>query len=598
MSCYIYHELQGPNIIRLIQLAPGKPDDPLAGFIELVELDKVPTYVALSYAWEESEKPKILKTRCGSISITSSLHFALRNLRHPKADLCIWADAICINQGDNKEKSSQVRLMGDIYSKAEGVIVDLGEKVPERNLISKGIELIRMLARIPLDMYQRGKNNMIPPWDFEKHGLPQENDDAWQVFGAILACPWFLRVWVVQEFLLGKDVALSCNGLAIPWKLISDALLRCRNHNISCHCYLPLKDKNEAYPKINPPALLGMQAAFELMRKRNTASHGRLPLLNLIESGRMLLATRSRDHMFAFLGLAADARNAAFDADYQESLQSVVVRYAKEFVRVGRGPQIVHSAGSGHEESTFPSWVPDWTNRAPVFLDVLPRNLYQAAGRSTSHMKVVDVGNLLLVHGLIFDKISKVSHCKDDYTLRHETSFQPHLDLLEELDTILSDFIIYPTGEDLHDVYWRTLIGNMSQDPQFGGDILEAPHSHNEQYARWRDFVQKKAKNPNWMDDDQLTQTQTNLFGQLVGRMTNGSRFCVTEKGYVGFCDKKTQCGDITAIFLGCPVPFVIRKFNEREKEFKLIGKSYLYGLMKGEVLSMDGVHEEELILL
>lgn len=37
-----------------------------------------------------------------------------------------WADAICINQADNEEKSFQVNQMGDIYDKAAEVIVWLG----------------------------------------------------------------------------------------------------------------------------------------------------------------------------------------------------------------------------------------------------------------------------------------------------------------------------------------------------------------------------------------------------------------------------------------------------------------------------------------
>ena len=272
------------------------------GLLEIVELDKAPAYVAVSYAWEGSVRSKVLEIPYGSISIAPSLYCALRNLRHPEVDLASGlTPGGCINQGDNKEKSSQVRLMCGIYSKAIAVIIDLGENVPARNVITRRVvELKDTLARIPADLFQLGKDNMIAPWHFEKHGLPHENDEAWQALGAILACPWFLRVWVMQEFVLAKDVALNCGGLAIPWELMSDALLRCMNHNISRHCYLPLEDGHGKYPKLNAAAHKDMQAAFELMRMRNTASHKRRSLLNLIETARLLLATRSRDHVFFF----------------------------------------------------------------------------------------------------------------------------------------------------------------------------------------------------------------------------------------------------------------------------------------------------------
>ena len=39
----------------------------------------------------------------------------------------LWVDAICINQNDLEERSSQVALMGTIYSRAMDTIVWLGK---------------------------------------------------------------------------------------------------------------------------------------------------------------------------------------------------------------------------------------------------------------------------------------------------------------------------------------------------------------------------------------------------------------------------------------------------------------------------------------
>lgn len=38
----------------------------------------------------------------------------------------IWADAVCINQNDVDERSSQVGIMSDIYSSAKGCQIWLG----------------------------------------------------------------------------------------------------------------------------------------------------------------------------------------------------------------------------------------------------------------------------------------------------------------------------------------------------------------------------------------------------------------------------------------------------------------------------------------
>jgi hypothetical protein len=49
---------------------------------------------------------------------------------HAGQPLTIWADGICINQADGKEKNLQVQLMRKVYSKSQHVLVWLGE-VPD-----------------------------------------------------------------------------------------------------------------------------------------------------------------------------------------------------------------------------------------------------------------------------------------------------------------------------------------------------------------------------------------------------------------------------------------------------------------------------------
>ena len=55
--------------------------------------------------------------------------------------LKIWADAVCINQNDLDERSSQVSIMGDIYSSAKVCQIWLGtvEEIkdwPDQNVVS------------------------------------------------------------------------------------------------------------------------------------------------------------------------------------------------------------------------------------------------------------------------------------------------------------------------------------------------------------------------------------------------------------------------------------------------------------------------------
>jgi hypothetical protein len=63
------------------------------------------------------------------MSVAGELYSALKRLRKTDVELRIWVDALCINQSDVAERNEHVKMMGDIYAKAEGVKVWLGEEV-------------------------------------------------------------------------------------------------------------------------------------------------------------------------------------------------------------------------------------------------------------------------------------------------------------------------------------------------------------------------------------------------------------------------------------------------------------------------------------
>ncbi len=60
-------------------------------------------------------------------AITENHAAGLRRLRYPDRLRRFWADAVCINQQDNKEKGHQVSLMEKVYKQAEYGLCWLGE---------------------------------------------------------------------------------------------------------------------------------------------------------------------------------------------------------------------------------------------------------------------------------------------------------------------------------------------------------------------------------------------------------------------------------------------------------------------------------------
>jgi phage FluMu protein Com len=104
--------------IRILKIYPGLTEEPLRCSLQPASLDDA-RYSALSYCWGDGNDRRDIAVNGRIISVTKNLENALRHLKNRAQDVAIWADAICINQQDLAEKSIQVGMMGNIYSKGK-----------------------------------------------------------------------------------------------------------------------------------------------------------------------------------------------------------------------------------------------------------------------------------------------------------------------------------------------------------------------------------------------------------------------------------------------------------------------------------------------
>lgn len=142
MYNFVYSGLdESKQQIRVLTLLPGRDDDALKGYLRTVSIDcdPIPAYEALSYVWGSTEHMATMAIRnetasessnedqvFSSIAITQNLLIALPYLRYPDKLRHLWIDALCINQKDLAERSSQVQRMHDIFNAAQNTILWLG----------------------------------------------------------------------------------------------------------------------------------------------------------------------------------------------------------------------------------------------------------------------------------------------------------------------------------------------------------------------------------------------------------------------------------------------------------------------------------------
>ncbi|KAK3947132.1 heterokaryon incompatibility protein-domain-containing protein, partial [Pseudoneurospora amorphoporcata] len=91
-------------------------------------------YRALSYVWGDSKGQVDIEINGKQFSVGENLHAFLQMLQHHDVESWLWADAICIQQSDDDEKSWHVQNMYDIFKNAELVYSWLGRGSKETDV--------------------------------------------------------------------------------------------------------------------------------------------------------------------------------------------------------------------------------------------------------------------------------------------------------------------------------------------------------------------------------------------------------------------------------------------------------------------------------
>lgn len=298
----VYHSLMGTDEIRLLHLDPYDTiSQPLHGSLRPTRLSRRPEYVALSYTWADASGDRALREKIflgnawTPFAITSNCAAALRRLRSRGVTRIVWIDAICIDQTNIGERSHQVSIMRDIYSRAESVAIFLGGDTGQDVDTPAG----RLLQRLSDERFRAGRA-VTKDWggafDFRSvHDL--------------FAQPYWSRIWVIQEVLLARK---------------ADIILG--NSSISLHEFI------EHFMKQLPHSveyLLPLWVYFlgESHRFRDVDA-----FCNLLNKTSRCKSSDRRDMVFALFGLVQGASLEGLVADYSKTRAEIYTGLAAYFL--------------------------------------------------------------------------------------------------------------------------------------------------------------------------------------------------------------------------------------------------------------------------
>ncbi|KAK0618877.1 heterokaryon incompatibility protein-domain-containing protein [Immersiella caudata] len=344
--------------IRLLTLLPGTHDGPITCTTAIVNLSSKPTYTALSYVWgDPSDRLPITFNGVSAFPITRNLHTALTHLRDPSNPQIFWIDALCINQDHANEKPHQIQLMGDIYRNASTTCIWLGPSTPTSDL---AISLIRSLD---------GTNLSSPSNSPSPSGL--------RAIAEIQSCPWWSRVWVIQEALLSPDPIIRCGAQTLSMEsfMVLDDIRRGWHRPSQTYHHSAINTITNLSLALRNPfsgiVTYWPDARIRLLNPTPSSSPSTLAEWAYYLSD--FQATDPRDKIYGLLGLAseADRKIMKFALENNMSASQVYTRAMMWFLMTARNLLQLSfdtdsraSCAVGEKGRTLPSWVIDFSENA------------------------------------------------------------------------------------------------------------------------------------------------------------------------------------------------------------------------------------------
>ncbi|KAH8671507.1 heterokaryon incompatibility protein-domain-containing protein [Xylariales sp. PMI_506] len=579
MASFRYQPLD-PQLkeIRLLELARGRQDEIIRGRLVCTLLGDPLAYETISYCWGDASLRGAIELDGFIQDVPASTIAALKCMRKDDGVRLVWIDAICINQADLLERSSQVSFMADIYKSSQLNLIYLGE---EDDGARRGIECAR---NIILEI--RDKTN-----DFsEFHNIIQENrlghgraarpidckiDDA--ALGSVYSRPWF-------------DLCFCGPDLSIPLvDLLRVAIWLCYHRGFISPWLFDHDGMNNAADLWN--TVDNRQSYDEDVE----GSQNDLTVLMRLAQWR--LASEPRDKVFGILGLlpqlSTEPEDGAPDhrliiVDYQKSLAQVLcdaTRYAiQELSSLAILQSIRHrQVDEDLDVSEFPSWAARIDLQYDEAFDAenIPFNLYRADNSQGTYFYNAQADH-------IGPKTLSLAGYWVCTVMETSDAFLPEIwnnrDALARLLASVLDMA--RTGNRAHMSAWGNNDGldkgfsRMLASTLMAGNVNGVPASDDDELASCS-FLNELVNGEDPGEENQA-------FHNSLASACRNRRFFMGDNGYVGLAPRGMRAGDWGVVLCGGSVPFILRPLSDLDDEdprYHILGEAYIHGVMDGVVV-------------
>ncbi|ENH74939.1 hypothetical protein FOC1_g10002484 [Fusarium oxysporum f. sp. cubense race 1] len=500
------------------------------------------------------------------------------------------------------EKEVQVSLMGIIYSSAMRVLCDIGEETENIALVLEAIE--RYWKRNIRHGFVMGQGNSmilsgestaklmgIPyPTDEEADAIEDVEGDEWPArYLELISAPWFHRLWVVQEFVLGRDVVMVVGRRHIPWGQLWAGSVWYKGVEWPWDsAKYTNEDLTSLFISYNAMCLVRSCRLIDL----NTP-HGR----EFNDTVKLLLC-----------GVEMNQANLPM-------------------CMTDSGGELMLCAGLPGRAEEYPSWIRDLSAPKPlnhIWIGAPLSTAWHAAGGPASTWSIdfsKDDTDQCFVQGYHIDDITDKSPngASDPFNFVSMTRWiEEAFNFFAGAETSDSDLnTLYPlTADPVREAALKVVMDynkqdTMSPDDEEFKEMLriglslprvafseDAEEETAGEEAAERESIKEEVTEEETSEEETIEERIISEFEDEILTLqelflrvhkTRGLGYYKTGKGLFALLPKVTRPGDSVWILKGCRLPVVLRPSISHDDSYEFVGGGYVYGIMNGEMLEKPG---------
>jgi hypothetical protein len=384
-------------------------------------------------------------------------------------------------------------------------------------------------------------------WDCREPSEQFAVRTKFDALSALFNLPWWQRAWTVQEAVLPKEAVLYYGTIHLPLSEVTRAHLNSLSHDRDGCCVADSQCHDVLYKFWN---------CIEVFRMLQEEPHKDILVRMALEIFRFRHATDPRDHVYAYLGLGANAF-----ADYTISPEAAFKYFVRSMIEESKNLGALLRVQEYGRSMALPTWCPDYGRKFPLgryenfdqeFAWLYMYDWYHAGGTNGPRTRFSAIDSRLDVQGIVLDEITQVEGPM--YTSDNKAEKVSEWRQRDPRECRLGTF---------EEVGWCTMARDLW--------VVLSDQPRNYSRLRTRDgfeTVIKEVWEPKLQCQFAVIQYQT----------------FTTRTGLIGHTRLDIRAGDAVCVLLGGSMPFILRPVHEHGA-YTYIGQAFVHRIMDGEAL-------------